>query len=194
MNVPDDRARRRTLRRSLVQRREAMDGATRAALHAAIAVRLDQLLSQLDPASIGFTWPYRGEFDVLPTIRRWLDRDTAHWAALPVVGGAGEPMAFRRWTPGMEMATDRYGIPFPAHGAPEAPELLLIPCNGFDARGYRLGYGAGHFDRTLAALTPAPRAVGIALEAARIDDLHPHPHDIPMDWIVTDAGIAGPFK
>ena len=127
-------------------------------------------------------------------LRRWLDRDTAHWAALPVVGGAGEPMAFRRWTPGMEMATDRYGIPFPAHGAPEAPELLLIPCNGFDARGYRLGYGAGHFDRTLAALTPAPRAVGIALEAARIDDLHPHPHDIPMDWIVTDAGIAGPFK
>ena len=68
------------------------------------------------------------------------------------------------------------------------PEMLLIPCNGFDARGFRLGYGAGHYDRTLAAMQPMPCTVGIAIEDGRIDDLGPEPHDIPMDWIVTEAG------
>jgi 5-formyltetrahydrofolate cyclo-ligase len=194
MNVPDERERRRTLRLSKVQRREAMDTAALAPLHAAIAARLALLLTQLAPASIGFTWPYRAEFDAVATVRTWLASHPARWAALPVVGARGEPMTFRRWTPDTPMATDRYGIPHPAEGDAVVPALLLIPCNGFDASGYRLGYGAGHFDRTLATLQPMPRTVGIALEDGRIDDLQPQPHDIPMDWIVTECGTFGPFK
>ena len=188
MNVPDDRARRKALRLELVGRRLAMDPATLAPLHAALNERLEALLTRLAPRSIGFTWPYRGEFDALPLMRRWLTADPARWAALPVVGEKGQPMSFRRWAPETAMATDRYGIPYPAEGEPVVPELLLIPCNGFDARGYRLGYGAGHYDRTLAALEPTPLAVGVAIEDGRLDDLQPQPHDLPMDWIVTEAG------
>lgn len=187
MNVPDDRARRKALRLELVGRRLAMDPATLAPLHATLNERLEALLTRLAPRSIGFTWPYRGEFDALPLMRRWLAADPARWAALPVVGEKGQPMSFRRWAPETAMATDRYGIPYPAEGEPVVPELLLIPCNGFDARGYRLGYGAGHYDRTLAALEPTPLAVGVAIEDGRLDDLQPQPHDLPMDWIVTDA-------
>lgn len=187
MNVPDDRARRKALRLELVGRRLAMDPATLAPLHAALSERLEALLTRLAPRSIGFTWPYRGEFDALPLMRHWLAADPARWTALPVVGEKGQPMSFRRWAPETAMATDRYGIPYPAEGEPVVPELLLIPCNGFDARGYRLGYGAGHYDRTLAALEPTPLAVGVAIEDGRLDDLQPQPHDLPMDWIVTEA-------
>lgn len=171
-----------------------MPAATLAPWHAAIAGHLEALLAQLAPASIGFTWPYRGEFDALAVVRDWLAGDAVRWAALPVVGEKGQPMTFRRWTPESLMATDRYGIPYPVEGPSVVPALLLIPCNGFDARGFRLGYGAGHFDRTLAALTPSPRAVGIAIEDGRLDDLDPQPHDIPMDWIVTEAGVSGPHR
>lgn len=194
MNVPDERERRRALRLSKVQRREAMNAAALAPLHALMAARLALLLTQLEPASIGFTWPYRAEFDAVATVRTWLTGHPSRWAALPVVGARGEPMRFRRWMPDTRMATDRYGIPYPAEGGSVVPALLLIPCNGFDARGYRLGYGAGHFDRTLAALQPVPRTVGIAIEDGRIDDLQPQRHDIPMDWIVTEDGTFGPFK
>lgn len=187
MNVPDDRARRKALRLELVGRRQAMDAAALTPLHAALETRVEALLAQLGPASVGFTWPYRGEFDALPLMRRWLAADPARWAALPVVGEKGQPMTFRRWTPDTVMATDRYGIPYPADGEAVVPALLLIPCNGFDGRGYRLGYGAGHYDRTLAALVPTPVAVGVAIEDGRLDDLQPQPHDLPMDWIVTEA-------
>lgn len=187
MNVPDDRARRKALRLELVGRRQAMDAAALTPLHAALETRVEALLTQLGPASVGFTWPYRGEFDALPLMRRWLAADPARWAALPVVGEKGQPMTFRRWAPDTVMATDRYGIPYPADGEAVVPALLLIPCNGFDGRGYRLGYGAGHYDRTLAALVPTPVAVGVAIEDGRLDDLQPQPHDLPMDWIVTEA-------
>jgi 5-formyltetrahydrofolate cyclo-ligase len=193
MNVPDDRARRRALRQTLIQRRETMGAATLAPLYGAISGGLEALLAQLAPRSLGFTWPFRGEFDALPLVRNWLAQDAARWAALPVVGAKGEPMSFRRWTPACDMDSDRYGIPFPASGDAVVPDLLLIPCNGFDGRGFRLGYGAGHYDRTLAVLAPTPRTIGIALEDGRLDDLQPQPHDIPMDWIVTEAGVSGPF-
>lgn len=193
MNVPDERARRKALRTELVTRRQALHPAELAPIHAAIESHLDALLARLSPRSVGFTWPYRGEFDALALMRRWLATDDARWAALPVVGEKGQPMTFRRWAPDSVMDSDRYGIPFPATGDPVTPDLLLVPCNGFDARGFRLGYGAGHYDRTLAALKPTPVAVGVAIEHGRLDDLQPQPHDLPMNWIVTEAGIAGPF-
>lgn len=189
----DDRARRKALRLTLISRRQALDDAARQHLQQALDEHLSILMARLDPASIGFTWPYRGEYDARALIRRWLAADASRWAALPVVGAKGEAMSFRRWDDATPMATDRYGIPYPSTGEAVVPALLLIPCNGFDARGYRLGYGAGHYDRTLAALRPTPVAVGIAIEDGRLDDLQPHEHDLPMNWIVTEAGVAGPF-
>jgi 5,10-methenyltetrahydrofolate synthetase len=86
------------------------------------------------------------------------------------------------------MVEDRYGIHIPARGAALRPDAILMPLNAFDAAGYRLGYGGGYFDRSLAALSPRPRAVGVGFELARIDSIRPQAHDLPMDFIVTEAG------
>jgi 5,10-methenyltetrahydrofolate synthetase len=115
----------------------------RAAADSALASHLAALLARLDPPSIGFCWPYRGEFDARPVVRGWLSADARRWAALPVVGATGTPMRWRRWDPQAVMPLDRYGIPFPGDRPDLHPALLLIPCNGFDPRGYRIGYGAG---------------------------------------------------
>lgn len=92
------------------------------------------------------------------------------------------------------MSVDRHGIPIPAEGAETSPEVLLIPVNAFDDKGYRLGYGGGYFDRTLETLAPAPVKVGIGFELARVPTTHPQPHDHPMDWIVTEVGFHPPAE
>jgi len=184
----DDRAARKARRLALIQARIDMPAGARTAADAALAARLADLLARLDPPSLGFCWPYRAEFDARAVVGDWLSASPGRWAALPVVGATGTPMSWRRWHRGMEMPLDRYGIPFPGDGPDLHPALLLIPCNGFDPRGYRIGYGAGHFDRTLAAMQPRPLAAGVAYELARMADTQPQSHDLPMDWLVTEAG------
>ena len=90
-----------------------------------------------------------------------------------------------------------WNILHPAEGPPVYPEALLIPLVGFDKGGYRLGYGAGYYDRTIAVLPKAPVKIGVGFELQRMDTIHPQPHDIPMDYIITENGmvrgdIAGP--
>lgn len=184
----DRRAARLELRRRLIAARESLDAAERARRSAALEAHLEALLVRLAPRVLGFCWPYRGEFDARALMVRWLAGDGSRRAALPVVEARGAPLAWRRWTPDCVLADDVHGIPYPVDGEPLVPQLLLIPCNGFDARGTRLGYGAGYFDRTLAAMTPPPLAVGVAFELARVDDLQPQAHDRPMDWLVTERG------
>jgi len=90
---------------------------------------------------------------------------------------------------GVELAVGPLGIPYPV-GSPEvAPDHVLLPMLGWDADGYRLGYGGGFFDRTLAALAKRPRVVGIAYEPAFLKTIHPQPHDIPVDFVVTERGV-----
>jgi len=184
----DARAARKAQRLALIQARVDMPAAARAAADGALAEHLGTLLARLAPGSIGFCWPYRAEFDMRAVVANWLAADTRRWAALPVVGATGTPMRWRRWDPALEMPLDRYGIPFPGDGPDLHPDLLVIPCNGFDARGYRIGYGAGHFDRTLAAMQPRPLAVGLGYELARLADTQPQAHDLPMDWLVSEGG------
>jgi len=182
------RAARRAMRLALIEARQRMNPRDRIDADAALSRHLSDLLQSLQPTSVGFCWPYKAEFDARTVIGDWLAAAETRWAALPVVGPTGTPMRFRRWDPGHEMPLDRYGIPFPGDGPDVVPQLLLIPCNGFDARGYRIGYGAGHFDRTLATLQPRPVAVGVAYELGRIDDVQPHAQDLPMDWLVSETG------
>ena len=188
MQSDDPRAARKAQRLALIQARTDQPAAAREAADQTLGTHLEGLLARLAPASIGFCWPYRAEFDMRAVVAAWLAADPRRWAALPVVGATGVPMRWRRWDPDIEMPLDRYGIPFPGDGPDLHPEVLFIPCNGFDARGYRIGYGAGHFDRTLAAMQPRPLAVGIAYELARLPDTQPQAHDLPMDWLVTEAG------
>jgi 5,10-methenyltetrahydrofolate synthetase len=184
----DDRAARKARRLALIQARIDMPAGIRAAADQALSGHLATLLEHLAPPSLGFCWPYRAEFDARAVVSAWLSAAPGRWATLPVVGATGTPMRWRRWDPQAEMPLDRYGIPFPGDGPDLHPALLVIPCNGFDARGYRIGYGAGHFDRTLAAMQPRPLAIGVAYELARLADTQPQAHDLPMDWLVTESG------
>ncbi|MGH8620950.1 MAG: 5-formyltetrahydrofolate cyclo-ligase [Burkholderiales bacterium] len=136
---------------------------------------------------VGFCWPYRGEFDARFAVRRWCDQGAV--AALPAVIVMARPLQFRKWWPGAPMTPGVYDIPVPDGTEVLLPDMAVVPMNGFDEQGYRLGYGGGYFDRTLAALERRVLAIGVSFEALRLSTIHPQPHDIPMDFVVTEAGI-----
>ena len=195
MNHPPSPASlRKSLRETAIATREAVPPARRAAWTRRIETHLAALLETLAPACLGFCWPHRGEPDLRAWVGRWLAAHPGRTATIPAVTEKATPMVFRLWAPGTPMTRDRHGIPIPAHGSETRPEVLLVPVNAFDDKGYRLGYGGGYFDRTLEALTPAPVKVGVGFELARVATTHPQPHDHPMDWIVTEAGIHGPLS
>lgn len=177
---------RRQERKALQAAREALPAAEHRDKARRIEPALDTFLPQLAGKLVGLYWPIRREFDPLPWGRRFLAAGGA--LALPVVVGKGQPLEFRRWQPGTTMATGVYDIPYPAEGPAERPQGLVVPLLGFDDAGYRLGYGAGFYDRTLATLDPMPFAIGVGFELGRLATIHPQPHDVPMDWIVTERG------
>lgn len=186
--IEDNTAWRRALRREMVARRAALSGAEHAALSAGIVAHLQRVLPV--PAAVAFCWPIKHEPDVRAVVGHWVGLGAQ--AALPVVLAEARPLAFRAWRDDTPLELDRYGIPIPAAGPWLVPDLILLPLNGFDAAGYRLGYGGGFFDRTLAALSPRPLAVGVGFEINRLDSIRPESHDQRLDWIVTEAGAFRP--
>ncbi|WP_374511947.1 5-formyltetrahydrofolate cyclo-ligase [Niveibacterium sp.] len=189
-----DKALRQEMRRRAIAAREALDAAERQHLTAQLCAQLSPLLTRLAPRCLGFCWPYRGEPDLVAFVADWLADDGARVAALPVVLGAEAPLTFAAWRPGVELVGDAFGIPVPAQREVVDPDVVLVPLNAFDNAGYRLGYGGGFFDRTLAARVPAPVAVGVGFELGRVASIRPEPHDMPLDWIVTESGMFGPFR
>ena len=110
--------------------------------------------------------------------------------ALPVVETRAAPLAFRRWTPETRMVRGDWNIPVPPPDAPVVtPDIALAPVIGWTEDRYRLGYGGGYFDRTLAALDPKPFVIGIGTNAARLTTIHPQPHDIRLELILTERGL-----
>ena len=161
---------------------------SRLALSARIEANLLQLLTPLAPQTLAFCASVRGEFDAQPLVSLLIERG---WrAAMPIVDAPDTPMSFRNWSPGVAMGVDRFGIPIPAESGAIAPDIVLLPLVAFDSQGFRLGYGGGYFDRTLAALVPRPFSIGVGFELARAKDIRPQPHDIRLDAIVTEAGIV----
>lgn len=175
---------RRRLRQAMIARREAMPAAIRAEAQHRINARLTRWLESQPPGIIAFCWPIRGEVDCLPTIEALLGRG---WqAAIPTVVGLAQAMEFRSWWPTAPLGSDPYGIPVPLTAAIPRPDIVLAPLVAFDAAGYRLGYGGGYFDRTLASLAPRPLTIGVGYACCAVNDLRPTPHDIPMDILVTE--------
>jgi 5,10-methenyltetrahydrofolate synthetase len=179
-------------RARLLALREALPLEQRRAADARITELLVLAFPGLASLTLGFYWPFKGEVDPRLAVRRF--RAGGARAALPVVAEKGTPLRFQVWTPDCVTQPGVFGLPVPLDGAVVIPDAVFAPPVGFDARGYRLGYGGGYFDRTLAALSPQPLAIGLARELSRIDTIHPQPHDIPMDFIVTEDGVhqAGP--
>ena len=99
------------------------------------------------------------------------------------------PLVFREWWPGVAMTPGVFDLPVPDDTNVVQPHALLIPPVGFDAHGFRLGYGGGFFDRTLAACTVQPLKIGVGFELSRLPTIQPQSFDVPMDFIVTEAGI-----
>ena len=179
---------RQQRRLELLATRQAVAPQVRADWGRAISRALLDGFELLASARLGIYWPIRSEFD--PRFVAHHLRQRGATIGLPVVVGKDRPLIYREWHPGTVMREGGMGIPYPAAAAPElVPDVVLVPPVGFDPQGYRLGYGAGFFDRTLAAMVPRPLTLGVAFECARMPTIFPQPHDIALDFIVTEAGI-----
>jgi len=188
MSVPAEvKAWRRETRARLIEARMAVPLATRRAWGAAIETALESLLRASAARTLGVYWPMKAEFDPRPLVMRLLG--AGFRAALPVVVEKNRPMVFRLWTPEAAMTSGIWDIPIPKDTEEVRPELVLAPVVGFDRAKFRLGYGGGYFDRTLGSLAPRPVAIGIGFELGRLATIHPQGFDVPMDHIVTEAGV-----
>lgn len=176
------------LRKALRDVRHAAAAAS--GTNAALGAHVLEALERFGPHTVGFYWPLPGEFDARDTLARWLAGDARRQAALPVIAVKGHALVFHGWSPDAPMRIGHHRIPEPLDTPAVLPDLLLVPCVGFDDDGYRLGYGGGYYDRTLAGWPGASRpvTVGIAYDACRIASLPREPHDLPLDAIVTETG------
>ncbi|MFV0336527.1 MAG: 5-formyltetrahydrofolate cyclo-ligase [Tropicimonas sp.] len=182
---------RKAERTRLRAARMALTVAGRRSAGEALAGHLRQVLKQRFGGARGMVlagyWPINGEPDLRSLMADLHEAGTT--LALPLVETRAAPLIFRLWTPETRMVRGDWNIPVPPPDAPAlTPDIVLAPLVGWSDDGYRLGYGGGYFDRTLAALTPRPLAIGIGLETAQLQTIFPQPHDIPLDLVLTEAG------
>jgi 5-formyltetrahydrofolate cyclo-ligase len=177
-----------TLRKQLQAERQAMVDRHMRSVHLQEVLRV--WLVGRDEWTIGAYWPIKGEFDALPALYRWTEAETRRRIGLPVMDRQTKQLRFHVWYPGCPMEEDAYGIPKPKDTEQFQPQLLLVPCVGFGPGGVRLGYGGGFYDRTLAALDPMPVTVGVGYSHGHVPWLQPEPHDVPLDAILTEDGVA----
>src|SRR5262245_5093267 len=177
---------RRSTRAGLLSRRLGVSRREKEPIRSAIRNLIWENFPDLRQGCVGFYWPFKGEIDLRHLVRDLLAVGAE--AALPVVVRKREPLEFWAWRPRMKLARGIWNIPVPADRSPVQPAALLVPLLGFDAAGYRLGYGGGYYDRTLAAMTPRPLIIGVGYEIGRLTTIYPQPHDIPLDAIVTEVG------
>lgn len=178
---------RKQLRAELVQKRLAITDTRYLALNETISQLIIEHFKLLQWMKIGFYWPFQGEFNPLFTVN--ILRALGTSAALPVIVEKNHPLKFFEWFPTVRMSNGIFNIPVPVDTMEIKPNALLIPLIGFDEHGYRLGYGGGYYDRTLAGMSPQPLKIGVAFEISRMPSIIPQPHDIPMDFIVTETGV-----
>lgn len=183
---------RRAERARLRDERKRLSVGDRQAMGAALMDHLRRFLLDRPGGAQGRVlsayWPIKGELDLRPLMTDLYAVGVI--VSLPIVEVKAAPLVFRRWTPETRMVRSDWNIPAPPPDADLlTPEIVLAPLLGWDGEGYRLGYGGGYFDRTLAALAPRPFAIGIGLHAARLASIYPQPHDIALDVILTEAGI-----
>lgn len=175
---------RKARRAERLLRRLGRDRSERQHLQERLIQQLAERLTLCAQNVLGFYWPVRGEVDLRSIAAHHIA--AGGQAALPVVVAVASPVEFWRWTPNAPMQAGAWNIPVPRERQCVAPDFLIVPMLGYDRAGYRLGYGGGYYDRTLAVLTPRPWAIGVACADAELATIYPQPHDIPMDVIVTE--------
>jgi 5-formyltetrahydrofolate cyclo-ligase len=180
---------RKVERERLIKERLALPSDTRRRHAERIADNLEQVIGDVAGLIVSAYWPFRGE----PDLRNLLERLAACGGrtALPVVIGRGQPLVFRAWAPGEPLQRGVWNIPVPHNDAEiVVPDVVIAPVVGFDRGCYRLGYGGGFFDRTLAAASNTPLVYGVGYGQAAIVSIYPQPHDIPMNVVVTEDSVT----
>lgn len=158
--------------------------------HALSDLVLTRLLSEFDVVQtgrVGLYWPYRREINCLPLVDNIISAGGT--VLLPVVVEKNRPLEFRAWRPGEPLLRGAYDILYPEKGPTVQPDTVIAPLVGFNAAGFRLGYGGGYYDRTLAAMVTPPLTIGIGFEMMRLDAFQPLPHDIPLHFLITEDGV-----
>ena len=187
---PDIAERKRGLRRELRARRQAMPAECRAEASRAAAWHALAGLPWRDRPRVGLFWPLADEIDTLPLLHalHWLGAEPL----LPRMQGRGQPLVFHRWTPEIELVEGPFRVFEPPADQPAVlPELVLAPLLAFDAAGRRLGYGAGFYDRTFAAISAQGRSLvraGFCFAGQEVAEVPADANDVPLDWVVTEAG------
>jgi len=180
---------KQSLRREALRLRRAESDRLGPAASQAVAAQADRLT--IGPGSVvGGYWPLPGELDPRPLMESLAARGAV--LALPVVVAPDAPLAFRGWSPGDRLEPGPHGTAHPALTAPLlVPTLLLVPLLAFDAKGFRLGFGGGYYDRTLDALRRGGGvvAVGLAFAAQQSPALPSDPWDQPLDMVFTEEGL-----
>jgi 5,10-methenyltetrahydrofolate synthetase len=184
---PELSAWRKSERERLLRERDALAQAVLDERRARMDMHIERMFPDLVHGIVAFCWPYRNEYDVRH-LAAALRRRGAN-TAMPVVVAPKAPLVFREWHPGVKLADGPLGIPYPVDSPEVIPDSVLLPMLGWDGDGYRLGYGGGFFDRTLAAIAKRPRVIGVAYEQAYLRTIQPQPHDIPVDFVVTERGV-----
>jgi 5-formyltetrahydrofolate cyclo-ligase len=168
---------RREMRARLIDARLGISAEDHERFSRAIENRIEGILDSLPPQTLSAYWPFKGEVDLRP-----------------LMGRRRSPLEFLEWTDGMEMDLGPYDIPVPRNRKVVRPNVVIAPLVAFDRKNYRLGYGSGFFDITLAELQPPPLTIGVGFEIAAVETIHPLPTDIPLNLIVTEAGAWKPGR
>lgn len=183
--VEDAKAQLREVARA---QRAALGAADRAEAAQAAAAHFLEKMPLAAGQVVALYWPIRDEIDCKPVLGQLMD--SGQPVCLPVITGDEQPLTFRIWEQGAALYEAGFGTLAPADGAPIAePDVIVAPLLGFDARGTRLGYGKGHYDRTLAAMEKKPVLVGYAFAAQELPEIAAGAHDAPLDYLVTETGL-----
>ena len=176
-----------TLRAAALAKRDALSGAQRDAAAEALAARGLPVAIRPGIVVSGYS-PIRSEIDPTPLMRALAAQGAR--LALPVIAARDRPLSFRAWSSSDQLARGPFGIlePLP-QAAAILPDIMLVPLAAFDRRGHRIGYGAGHYDRSLPPLraTKSILAIGVAFAVQEIEAVPTQPHDVALDYVLTEA-------
>ena len=178
---------RKANRERLIAARMALPATTLEEYRQRIDRSLELSFPGLARSRLAFCWPIKHEYDARHFARTLRERGAL--TALPVVVAPKKPLVVREWHPGVKLAVGALNISYPVDSPEIQPNAVILPMNGWDAQGYRLGYGAGFFDRTLASLAKRPVTIGVSYELAKLDTIFPQAWDIPLDYVVTERGV-----
>jgi 5-formyltetrahydrofolate cyclo-ligase len=184
----DQKGWRREQRHRLLAARHSLPDATRKDLARRVIAHLDQVVGERAVAVLGLYWPIKREIDLLTWASALAEHRPGLALALPVVTAAKAPLEYWMWRPKDRMTRGFWNIPVPAEKVPAAPDLVIAPLVGFQDC-WRLGYGGGYFDRTLAARKSRPVAIGVGFDLLEVENFIAAPHDMPMDIVITESRI-----